>query len=126
MSIQNPDSEKFSEVSERGLASFSVLKKTESQTWGRNGVKKKLSPRVLGGTKSGWHNVWVAKCLGGKMSGGPMSDAQCWVAHCPVVRWSENLFDYTTVKQQDRSLLDFHTRSVVGHKILSNARRVQP
>ena len=47
MSIQNPDSEKFQEVSERGLASFSVLKKTESQTWGRNGVKKK-SPRVLG------------------------------------------------------------------------------
>ena len=41
MSIPNPDSEKFQEVSERGLASFSVLKKTESQTWGRNGVRKK-------------------------------------------------------------------------------------
>ena len=40
MSIPNPDSEKFQEVSERGLASFSVMKKTESQTWGRNGVKK--------------------------------------------------------------------------------------
>ena len=47
MSIPNPDSEKFQEVSERGLASFSVLKKTESQTWGRNGVKKTES-------KSSW------------------------------------------------------------------------
>ena len=41
MSIQNPDPEKSQEVREGGLASFSVLKKkTESQTWGRNGVKK--------------------------------------------------------------------------------------
>ena len=40
VSIQNPDPEKFQEVSERGLASFSVLKKTESKTWGGNGVKK--------------------------------------------------------------------------------------
>ena len=38
MSIQNPDSEKFQEVSERGLASFSVLKKTECQAWGGNGA----------------------------------------------------------------------------------------
>ena len=48
MSIQNPDSEKIQEVSERGLASFSVLKKTEFQTWGGNGAKKKQSPRTLG------------------------------------------------------------------------------
>ena len=34
VSIQNPDPEKIQEVSERELASFSVLKKTESQTWG--------------------------------------------------------------------------------------------
>ena len=32
VSIQNTDPEKFQEVSERGLSSFSVLKKTESQT----------------------------------------------------------------------------------------------
>ena len=43
--IQNPDPQKFQEVRERGLASFSVLKKTESQTWGRNGEKK--SQRIL-------------------------------------------------------------------------------
>ena len=53
MSIQNPDSEKFQEVSERGLASFSVLKKTESQAWGGNGVEtsqelRKAALRVVG------------------------------------------------------------------------------
>ena len=47
MSIQNPDPEKFQEVSERGLASFSVLKKTESKAWEGNGAKKK-GPRTLG------------------------------------------------------------------------------
>ena len=40
MIIQNPDSEEFQEVSDRGLAIFSVLKKTESQAWGRNGGEK--------------------------------------------------------------------------------------
>ena len=43
MSIQNPGPEKIQEVRERGLASFSVLKKTESQALGGNVVK---SPRV--------------------------------------------------------------------------------
>ena len=47
MSIQNPNPEKCQEVRERELASFSVLKKTESQTWERNGVKKTES-------KSSW------------------------------------------------------------------------
>ena len=45
LSIQNPCPEKIQEVRERGLASFSVLKKIKSQTWGGNVVK---SPRVLG------------------------------------------------------------------------------
>ena len=48
MSIQNPDLEKIQEVSERELASFSVLKKTESQTWGRKGVKKNRVQEILG------------------------------------------------------------------------------
>ena len=51
MSIQNPDSEKFQEVSERGLASFSVLKKTESQAWGAMGRKKTES-------KNSWTLNW--------------------------------------------------------------------
>ena len=45
VSIQNPDSEKFQEVSERGLASFSVLKKTECQAWGGNGAGKKTESK---------------------------------------------------------------------------------
>ena len=48
VSIQNPGPENVQEVRERGLASFSFLKKTESQAWGRNGLKKKQSPKVLG------------------------------------------------------------------------------
>jgi hypothetical protein len=47
MSIQNPGPEIFQEVRERGLARFSVLKKTESQTWGRNGNKKKRVQEFL-------------------------------------------------------------------------------
>ena len=41
VSIQNPGSENVQEVRERGLDSFSFLKKTESQAWGRNGKKKR-------------------------------------------------------------------------------------
>ena len=56
VSIQNPDPEKVKEVSKRGLASFNVMKKTDSQKWGRNGVEKikvqefflNISPPCLG------------------------------------------------------------------------------
>ena len=47
MGIQNPGSEKFQEVSERGLASFSVLKKTESQAWGGNDAEKNRVQELL-------------------------------------------------------------------------------
>ena len=47
MSIQNPDSEKCQEVSERGLAIFSVLKKTESQAWGGNDAEKNKVQELL-------------------------------------------------------------------------------
>ena len=47
VSIQNPDSEKFQEVSERGLASFSVLKKNRvpgmgGKWWEKNRVQELL------------------------------------------------------------------------------------
>ena len=40
VSFQNPGPEKFQEVRERALASFSALKKNKSQAWGGNGLKK--------------------------------------------------------------------------------------
>ena len=39
--IQNPGSSIQEEVTERGVRKFSALKKTESQAWGGNAVKKK-------------------------------------------------------------------------------------
>ena len=48
MSIQNPDPEKCQEVSERELASFSVMKKNRVPDMGEKWCGKKQSPRVLG------------------------------------------------------------------------------
>ena len=47
VSIQNPDPEKFQELRERGLANYSALKKTESQTCGGNGEKKDRVQELL-------------------------------------------------------------------------------
>ena len=45
--IQNPGSSKQEEVTSRGVRKFSALKKTESQTWGGNAVKKNRVPTFL-------------------------------------------------------------------------------
>ena len=47
LSIQNLGSEKFQEGVRRGLIICSDLKKTESQTWGENAVKKNRVPIFL-------------------------------------------------------------------------------
>ena len=46
MSFQSPGAEKYQVGVYRELIIFSGLKKTESQTWGRIGSKKKQSSRI--------------------------------------------------------------------------------
>ena len=46
--IQNPGSSKQEEVTSRGVRKLSALKKTESQTWGGNAVKKNRVPTFRG------------------------------------------------------------------------------